>query len=94
VQRCQLSPCLAERPEVADIVNQRQAGQHLFEVGGKGLAVLRAVQEAVNVVENVFFGKPPFAPKVGNAVLLLSSLQNEIADGVATDIFVFVCCFK
>ena len=47
---------LAECPEILRCIHQRQTRQALFQIIGKGGAVVRAVQEAVNIIENIFFG--------------------------------------
>ena len=61
------------------VVHQGQAGQHLFEVGGKGTAVVWAVEEAVDVVEDVFFGD-------GFAVLFAGAGEDEVSHPVAADV--------
>ena len=59
VQLGQLAAGLDERPRVLD---QRDARQHLLQVGRVGLAVLRGVQQPVDVEEDVVLGdRAPYA---------------------------------
>ena len=79
----QVSQCptsLAERPEVAHVLDQRDTRQRLLQIDGECLPVLRAVQEAVDVIKNVLFGD-------GLAVLPSGSLQDEVGDAVAAGVF-------
>jgi hypothetical protein len=47
---------LGEGLVVGGFRGERDAGEHFLEVGGEAFAVFRAVEDAVNVGENVFFG--------------------------------------
>lgn len=47
---------LGEGLVVGGFRGERDAGEHLLEVGGEALAVFRAVEDAVDVVEDVFLG--------------------------------------
>ena len=78
----QVSQCptsLAERPEVAHVLDQRNTRQRLLQIDGECLPVFRAVQEAIDVVEDVLFGD-------GLAVLPPGSLQNKVGDAVAAGV--------
>ena len=56
--------------------SEGNAGQHFFEVGGEAGFIFGAVEDAVNVVENVFFGE------VGVVVVGLEFLQNAVGNVV------------
>ena len=72
--------CFAEGPKIGNLIKQGQAGQHLFQVVGKGGAVFRAVQDAVHVIENIFLG-------YALVVLLLCPFEDKITDAVSADVF-------
>lgn len=71
---------LAEFPEVGGLLYEWEAGEHLLEVGGVGFAVLRAVEEAIDVVKDVLLGDL-------FAVSLVGLVEDPIADAVLADVF-------
>jgi hypothetical protein len=49
----EVASCAAECPEVGSVGN---TGQHFFEVGGEAGFVFGAMEDAIDVVEDVLFG--------------------------------------
>lgn len=79
----QRAPRLAERPEVRRLLHQRQARQHLLQVRRKGRAVVRRMQQPIDIIKNIFLADL-------RAVAFPAALQNEIRDAVpARVLFLF-----
>ena len=76
----EVASCGAEGVEVG---GEGDAGQHFFEVGGEALFVFGAMEDAIDVVEDVFFG---------DRLVLIGGL--EVAEDGVGDVFFFgVACF-
>ena len=83
----QRAPRLAERPEVRRLLHQRQARQHLLQVCGKRPAVVRRMQQAIDIIENVFLAdlRPVACP---------AAFQNEIGYAVLARVLAFFAVKK
>ena len=76
----EITPCFAKCPKILCIGDSRH---HFFKVGGETLFVFGAMEDAVNVIEDVFFG---------NGFVLIGGL--EVAEDGVGDVFFFgVACF-
>ena len=64
---------LRERLKILELLHRRNAGQFFAKIVLVPLAILRRMQQAVDVVENVFFGDD-FELLIG----LIESLQRPI----------------
>ena len=71
----QRPPGLAEGPKISGLFHQRQVRQHLFQVRRKSLSVTWRMQQAVDVIENVFLRYP-------GAIAFPAMLQNEIGNAI------------
>lgn len=71
----------AEGPEVVGRLDQRQSGQRLLEVGGEGRAVVRGVEDAVDIIEDVLLG-------YAATVLLAGRGEDPVGHAVAADVAV------
>ena len=69
----EVSTGLRERLKILELLHRRNAGQFFAEIVPVPLAILRRMQQAVDVVENVFFGDD-FELLIG----LIESLQRPI----------------
>ena len=67
----ELAACFGEAPEVALLFDEGDAGEHLFQVVLETGAVFGAVEDAVDVVEDIFFGDAV-------AVHLLCAFEDEV----------------
>ncbi len=83
----EFAACLAEAPEVAGLFDEGDTGEHLFQVVGKTGAIFGAVEDAVDVVEDIFFGDAV-------AVHFLCAFEDEVGKAVAPDMLVFCGCVK
>ncbi len=73
----------AEGPEVVGRLDQRQSGQRLLEVGGEGRAVVRGVEDAVDIIEDVLLG-------YAASVLLAGRGEDPVGHAVAADVAVCI----
>lgn len=71
VQVGEFAACFAEAPEVAGLFDDGDAGEHLFQVVGETGAVFGAVEETVDVVEEILFGDAV-------AVHFLCAFEDEV----------------
>jgi len=71
----QLTPGLGEALEVGNGIHQGEVGQIFLEVGREAFLVARAVQQTIDIIENVFPGDlvPVFLP---------AEVEDEVGDGV------------
>lgn len=83
----QRAPRLAERPEVRRLLHQRQARQHLLQVRRERPAVVRRMQQAIDIIENVFLAdlRPVACP---------AAFQNEIRYAVLAGVLAFFAVKK
>jgi len=72
----------AEVPEGARFFDEGDAREHLFQVVGKADAVVGAVEKAIDVVENIFFGDAV-------AVHCLCAFEDEVRYAIAANVVVF-----
>ena len=87
VQVCQRSSCLAECPEIRRFLHQRDTRQHLFQVRSKGFPVIRGVQQAIDVVEDIFLGH-------FGAIAFPTAFQNEVGDAILARVFLIISVKK
>ena len=87
VQVCQSSSCLAECPEIRRFLHQGDTRQHLFQVRSKGFPVVRGVQQAIDVVEDVFLGH-------FGAIAFPAAFQNEAGDAILACVFLITSVKK
>ena len=73
----------AEGPEVVGRLDQRQSGQRLLEVGGEGRAVVRGVEDAIDIIEDVLLG-------YAASVLLAGRGEDSVGHAVAADVTVCI----
>lgn len=73
----------AEGPEVVGRLDQRQSGQRLLEVGGEGRAVVRGVEDAIDIIEDVLLG-------YAASVLLAGRGEDPVGHAVAADVTVCI----
>ena len=67
----EFAACFAEAPEVAGFFDEGDAGEHLFQVALETGAVFGAVEDAVDVVEDILFGDTA-------AVHFLCAFEDEV----------------
>lgn len=79
VQGRQGAARVAECPEVVGPVHQRQARQHFFEVGREGFPVVRGMEQAIDVVEDVLL-------RDLGPVLQAAFAEDEVGDAVLADV--------
>ena len=73
---------LAERPEVDGVLHCRDTRQLLAQIVGKALAVVRGMEDTVDVVEQVFFAD--LLARVGCLEMSKAGVSNCIAAAQAT----------
>ena len=72
----QVASGMAEGPKIVGRLDQRQSGQRLLEIGGEGRAVVRGMEDAVNIIEDVLLG-------YSAAVLFAGRREDPVGHAVA-----------
>ena len=73
--------CFAEGHEVVEAFDDGDAREFFFEVGGEGFAVFLGVEEAVDVIEDVFPGDGARATEA-----LPDGFEHPVGDAIVADI--------
>lgn len=83
VELGQVASGMAEGPKIVGRLDQRQSGQRLLEIGGEGRAVVRGMEDAVNIIEDVLLG-------YSAAVLFAGRREDPVGHAVAADVAVCI----